>query len=65
MQANESWWHREEPVVMVEVLNSTPSPTARARPTSCACRRTIAIAREAVAWTFGLSFDAYRPRSET
>ena len=46
-------WPREEPIVMVEVLNSTPEPddTQDLLPARAARTQT---AREAVAWTFGL-----------
>ena len=65
MQVNEPWWHREEPVVMVEVLNSTPEPDGSRKTYFLRVPPNIDVAREAVAWTFGLSFDTYAPAIET
>ena len=65
MQANEPWWHREEPVVVVEVLNSTPEPDGSRKTYFLRVPPDVRVAREAVAWTFGLSFDAYAPAIET
>ena len=65
MQASEPWWHREEPVVMVEVLNSTPEPDGSRKTYFLRVPPDISVAREAVAWTFGLSFETYAPAIET
>jgi hypothetical protein len=55
----------DEPVVMVEVRNSTPEPDGSRRTYLLRVPPGTQTAREAVAWTFGLSFDAYRPAVET
>jgi hypothetical protein len=56
---------REEPVVMVEVLNSTPEPDGTRRTYFLRVPPTMRSAREAVAWTFGLAGSEYRPERET
>jgi hypothetical protein len=55
----------DEPLVVVEVANSTPEPDGsrhrywlRVRPTARTCQ-------EAVAWTFGIDTTEYRPLVET
>jgi uncharacterized protein DUF6745 len=55
----------EDPLVVVEVANSTPEPDGsrhrywlRVRPTARTCQ-------EAVAWTFGIDTTEYRPLVET
>jgi hypothetical protein len=58
-------WPRDEPIVMVEVQNSTPEPDGTRRTYLLRVPPTMKTAHEAVAWTFGLSFDAYRPVVET
>lgn len=56
---------RDEPVVMVEVLNSTPEPDGTVRTYWLRVPPTTRTAREGVAWTFGLSEEVYRPLQET
>jgi len=56
---------REEPVVMVEVLNSTPEPDGTRKTYFLRVPPKLRTAREAVAWTFGLSGSQYRPEKET
>ena len=56
---------REEPVVMVEVLNSTPEPDGTQKTYFLRVPPKLRTAREAVAWTFGLSGSQYRPEKET
>ena len=58
-------WPRDEAVVMVEVVNSTPEPDGSRRTYFLRVPPTTATAREAVAWTFGLPGDAYRPAVES
>ncbi|MFJ2814633.1 DUF6745 domain-containing protein [Streptomyces sp. NPDC087294] len=55
----------DEPVVMVEVLNSTPEPDGTVRTYWLRVPPRTRTARAGVAWTFGLSEEAYRPLRET
>ncbi|MFK0170394.1 DUF6745 domain-containing protein [Streptomyces sp. NPDC090306] len=55
----------DEPVVMVEVLNSTPEPDGSVRKYWLRVPPTTRTARAGVAWTFGVSEQAYRPLRET
>ncbi|MFE9096906.1 DUF6745 domain-containing protein [Streptomyces sp. NPDC007264] len=55
----------DEPVVMVEVLNSTPEPDGTHRTYWLRVPPTTREAREGVAWTFGLRPEAYAPVRET
>nr|WP_104820699.1 hypothetical protein [Kitasatospora sp. MMS16-BH015] len=55
----------DEPVVMVEVLNSTPEPDGTSRTYWLRVPPQTRTAREGVAWTFGLPADQYHPRRET
>ena len=55
----------EEPVVMVEVQNSTPDPDGTRKTYFLRVPPNLRTAREAVAWTFGLSGPQYRPEKET
>ena len=50
---------------MVEVVNSTPEPDGTRKTYFLRVPPTTRTAREAVAWTFGLRADAYRPAVET
>ena len=54
-----------EPVVMVEVVNSTPEPDGSRKTYFLRVPPTVKTAREAVAWTFGLGAVEYRPAMET
>lgn len=56
---------RDEPVVMVEVLNSTPEPDGTRRTCWLRVPPSTRQAREGVAWTFGLGAEAYAPLKET
>ena len=56
---------RDEPVVVVEVLNATPEPDGSRRAYFLRVPPTMSTAREAVAWTFGMSGAEYRPTTET
>ena len=58
-------WNHEEPIVMVEVENSTPEPDGTRRTYFLRVPPQTRSAREAVAWTFGLRRDEYRPSTET
>ncbi|KAB1145090.1 hypothetical protein F7R91_20480 [Streptomyces luteolifulvus] len=55
----------DEPVVMVEVLNSTPEPDGTQRTYWLRVPPTTREAREGVAWTFGLRPQVYAPLRET
>ncbi|MFE0378572.1 DUF6745 domain-containing protein [Streptomyces inhibens] len=55
----------DEPVVMVEVLNSTPEPDGTHRTYWLRVPPWTRTAREGVAWTFGLGAEAYAPVRET
>ncbi|MFJ5999359.1 DUF6745 domain-containing protein [Streptomyces sp. NPDC092370] len=55
----------DEPVVMVEVLNSTPEPDGTRRTYWLRVPPSTRTARQGVAWTFGLDADVYAPVRET
>ncbi|ROO89374.1 hypothetical protein EDD29_7064 [Actinocorallia herbida] len=55
----------DEPVVMVEVLNSTPEPDGSVRTYYLRVPPEVRTAREGVAWTFGLTAQEYHPEKET
>ncbi|GAB2879261.1 DUF6745 domain-containing protein [Streptomyces mayteni] len=55
----------DEDVVMVEVVNSTPEPDGTSRTYWLRVPPTTSTAREGVAWTFGLSEEAYAPLRQT
>lgn len=62
-------WRRRiewgEPIVMLEVANSTRERNGRLGRYWLRVPPTMSKAREAVAWTFGMSADEYRPLMET
>jgi hypothetical protein len=58
-------WSREEPIVMVEVLNSTPEPDGSRKTYFLRVPPTMRTAREAVAWTFGMQGAGYAPAVES
>ncbi|MFE0626636.1 DUF6745 domain-containing protein [Streptomyces sp. NPDC058864] len=55
----------DEPLVMVEVLNSTPEPDGTHRTYWLRVPPRTRTAREGVAWTFGLEEADYEPERET
>jgi hypothetical protein len=55
----------DEPLCMVRVLDATPLPDGTRRAYWLRVPPTVRTAREAVAWTFGLERDDYRPAIET
>ncbi|MEV4556009.1 DUF6745 domain-containing protein [Kitasatospora sp. NPDC049285] len=55
----------DEPVVMVEVVNSTAEPDGTFRTYYLRVPPGTRTARAGVAWTFGVSEDDYRPQRET
>ncbi|GAA0963668.1 DUF6745 domain-containing protein [Actinocorallia libanotica] len=55
----------DEPVVMVEVVNSTPEPDGTRRTYYLRVPPRTRTARAGVAWTFGLTEAEYRPLQET
>jgi len=54
-----------DPAVIVCVVNSTPEPDGHHRRYFIRVPPHVRTAREAVAWTFGLSADEYKPLRET
>ena len=62
-----SSWPRDEDVVVVEVVNSTPEPDGTRKTYFLRVPPTTRTAREAVAWTFGLpgATRSSPPPSET
>lgn len=55
----------DEPLVMVNVLNSTLEPDGSAKPYWLRVPPTMTTARAAVAWTFQQAADTYSPEVET
>lgn len=55
----------EEPVVVVEVVNSTPEPDGSHRTYFLRVPPTMRTATAAVAWTFGPHERLYGPARET
>ncbi|RFU42967.1 hypothetical protein DZF91_03740 [Actinomadura logoneensis] len=55
----------DEPVVMVEVVNSTPEPDGTYRQYHLRVPPTTRTAREGVAWTFGVDAADYNPLKQT
>jgi hypothetical protein len=55
----------DEPLVMVEVVNSTPEPDGTYRTYFLRVPPSIRTARAGVAWTFGLTEEEYRPLQQT
>jgi hypothetical protein len=55
----------DEPAVIVEVVNSTPEPDGTSRTYWLRVPPRTRTAREAVAWTFGLTAEEYQPAKET
>ncbi|MHC5908311.1 DUF6745 domain-containing protein [Streptomyces sp. S6] len=55
----------DEPVVMVEVVNSTPEPDGSRNVYWLRVPPRTRTAREGVAWTFGLGAEVYAPLQET
>ncbi|MGW4731923.1 DUF6745 domain-containing protein [Streptomyces shenzhenensis] len=55
----------DEPLVMVEVVNSTPEPDGTHRTYWLRVPPRTRTAREGVAWTFGLEAAEYTPERET
>ena len=56
---------RDEALCMVRVLDATPQPDGSRRAYWLRVPPTVQTAREAVAWTFGLEAEDYRPATET
>ncbi|MEU5108369.1 DUF6745 domain-containing protein [Streptomyces sp. NPDC021354] len=55
----------DEPVTMVEVVNSTPEPDGTSRTYWLRVPPSTRTAREGVAWTFGLDAEGYAPERQT
>jgi hypothetical protein len=58
-------WGREEPITMVEVINSTPEPDGSRKTYFLRVPPRTETARAGVAWTFGLTSEEYRPSAES
>ena len=56
---------QDEPLVAVHVVNSTPEPDGSVKKYILRVPPTIQTAREAVAWTFNLKPEQYKPQIET
>jgi hypothetical protein len=55
----------DEPILVVQVVNSTPEPDGTFNEYFLRVPPTISRARQGVAWTFGLSEDEYYPLAES
>jgi hypothetical protein len=55
----------DEPLVMVEVVNATAEPDGTFATYLLRVPPAMRIAKEAVAWTFGMAADDYRPAVQT
>ena len=58
-------WSREEPFVVVEVVNSTPEPDGSRKTYWLRVPPRTQTAREGVAWTFGMGGSEYRPAQQS
>jgi hypothetical protein len=58
-------WGGEEPITMVEVINSTPEPDGGRKTYFLRVPPRTETARAGVAWTFGLTPEEYRPSAES
>jgi hypothetical protein len=65
MEADSIFTNSNEPLVMVEVKNSTPEPDGSIKIYFLRVAPHIRNADEAVAWTFGLTLAEYEPYVET
>lgn len=59
------WSMRDEPVCLVKVVNSTPEPDGSFKNYILRVNPDCQTARGAVAWTFGMGEDDYRPEFQT
>ena len=59
------WRRQDEPLVVVEVQNSTPESDGSRKTYFLRVPPQTQTAREGVAWTFGMSRDEYAPRRES
>lgn len=55
----------DEPMLVVRVINSTPEPDGTRKNYFLRVPPNMVRARQAVAWTFGLTEDEYHPLQET
>ncbi len=55
----------DEPVLVVHVVNSSPEPDGSYKEYFLRVPPTMTRARQAIAWTFGLTEEEYEPLSET
>jgi hypothetical protein len=54
----------DEPLVMVEVVNATPEPDGTSATYLLRVPPTTRTAKQAVAWTFGMTADDYHPAAQ-
>ena len=55
----------DEPIAMVEVVNATAEPDGTHRTYWLRVPPHLRTAKDAVAWTFGLTGEEYRPQVQT
>jgi len=55
----------DEPIVMVEVTNSTPEPDGSFKHYTIRVDPTLERALDAVAWTFGMTGEEYAPLTQS
>jgi len=55
----------DEPLVMVEVVNATPEPDGTSATYLLRVPPIVLTAKQAVAWTFDMAEDEYRPAAQT
>ena len=55
----------DEPLVLVEVVNATPEPDGTHATYLLRVPPDMRTAKEAVAWTFGMTEDDYQPAAQT
>jgi hypothetical protein len=55
----------DEPLVMVKVVNSTPEPDGTFKDYFLRVPPNMETAKQAVAWTFGMSEHEYEPEKQT
>lgn len=62
---HDSGWQRDEPIVMVKVVNSTPESDGSRATYWLRVPPDMRTAKEAVAWSFGKDVQSYAPSVET
>ena len=64
-QENPSFLRHDQSIVMLKVKNSSPEPDGSFRDYWLRVPPTVRTAKEAVAWTFGMTEKQYQPEVET